>query len=198
MEKVAPNAAPGSVRIDLASWSRPALSAKFALIRRAIEEGRALRFDYYAPSGDSRREIEPARLIYHWSSWYVWGWCRLRGDWRLFKLSRMANLEAGERFPPRQAPEPDLSTERVFPERLRVRALFDPGCRWRLVEEYGPESFREAADGRLEFSFGFTDRDSALGWILSFGPAAELLEPETLRAELRRAGEEIAAKYAET
>ena len=39
----------------------------------------------------------------------------------------------------------------------------------------------ERADGRLEFSFGFTDRDSALGWILSFGPAAELLEPETLR-----------------
>ena len=199
MEKMAPGAEPDAIWIDLAAWSKPDLAAKFALIRRAIGEARTLRFAYSAPGGDSLREIEPARLIYHWSSWYVWGWCRLREDWRLFKLRRMTELEAGEPFERRgPVPKPDLSTDRVFPERLRLRALFAPRCRWRLLEEYGPDSFREREDGRLEFRFGFTDRDSALGWILSFGTEAELLEPEDLREELRRAGEAIAAKYAGT
>lgn len=50
--------------------------------------------------------------------------------------------------------------------------------KWRLMEEYGPESFEETEDGRLLFTCGFTDVESLFGWLLSFGPTVELLEPE--------------------
>ena len=39
------------------------------------------------------RTIEPYLLVFQWSSWYVWGFCLMRQDYRLFKLNRMVDLE---------------------------------------------------------------------------------------------------------
>ena len=78
-----------SVLIDLSGWDKKGLTSKIELIRGAIDAGRELTFDYYSPAGEGRRRIEPYYLIFRWSSWYVWGWCTRRQDWRLFKLSRM-------------------------------------------------------------------------------------------------------------
>ena len=114
----------------------------------------------------------------------MWGWCRLREDFRLFKLNRMTELTAGESFAPRGAPLPDLAPERVFPVKYQVTVLFDPSCRWRLVEEYGAECFTVEQDGRLRFTGDFPDADSVLSWVLTFGDKAELLEPEELRQQL--------------
>lgn len=174
------------ILIDLASWYRGPLSEKIELIHAAIEAGRRVTFRYYAPSGESEREIEPYFLVFQWSSWYVYGWCLARRDWRLFKLNRLAELTMGEAFEKRDAPWPDLSNARVFPERWRVKALVEPQCRWRLIEEYGADCYQEQPDGRLLFEAGFADLDNALTWLLSFGDGAEVLEPRALRYEMKR------------
>ena len=62
------------------------------------------------------RRIEPYYLIFRWSSWYVWGWCTEREDFRLFKLNRMDQLKlSGEAFEKRHVLFPDLNTEQIFP-----------------------------------------------------------------------------------
>lgn len=63
-----------SILIDLSSWYKAALAPKIELIQDAIEAKKLLRFHYFAPGGDSVREMEPYYLIFKWSSWYVWGW----------------------------------------------------------------------------------------------------------------------------
>lgn len=55
---------------------------------------------------------------------------------------------------------------------------------WRLVEEYGPESFTVEPEGTLLFRWGFPDVEGLLGWVLTFGDGAELLEPVELRDSL--------------
>ena len=107
----------------------------------------------------------------------------------------MTGLTLGEPFQPRTAPLPDLEPERVFPAAFQVTVLFDPACEWRLVEEYGADSFRLEPDGRLRFAWGFPDRDSVLPWLLTFGDRAELLEPAELREDLRQVGERLAKRY---
>ena len=37
---------------------------------------------------------------------------------------------------------PDLSNEKIFSGGIKVKALFEPECKWRLVEEFGIQSFR--------------------------------------------------------
>ena len=181
--------------IDLSSWYKSTLSPKIELIQEAIEQHSTIRFTYFSPKEESVRTVEPYYLVFHWSAWYVWGWCRMRKDFRLFKLNRMTELTTSEPFAPRSAPLPDLEPERVFPVRYRVTVLFDPSCRWRLVEEYGVDRFAVEPDGKLRFTGGFPDVDSVLSWVLTFGDKAELLEPEELRQQLWDLAQTLAGRY---
>ena len=191
---------PGSARmlIDLSSWYKTSLSPKIELIQRAIEQHHCIRFSYFSPKGESDRTVEPYYLVFHWSTWYLWGWCRTREDFRLFKLNRMDALAEGTAFAPRTAPLPDLAPERIFPANCRITVLFDPCCRWRLVEEYGPDRFTVEPDGRLRFAGSFPDPDSALSWVLTFGDKAELLEPAALRERLGELAKALADRYGRT
>ena len=119
----------------------------------------------------------------------------MRKDFRLFKLNRMTELATGEPFVPRSAPLPDLEPERVFPVKYQVTVLFDPACRWRLVEEYGADRFTVELNGKLRFTGGFPDADSVLSWVLTFGDKAELLEPEELREQLRTLTKTLSDRY---
>ena len=171
--------------IDLSSWYRQSLAPKIDIIRTAIDECRTLSFQYYAPGGEGQREIEPCFLIFRWSSWYVWGWCRLREDYRLFKLNRMEALElSASVFEKRKAPMPDLANERIFPGGLHVKAIFQPECKWRLIEEFGVDCFAEQEDGSLLFSADYTDKENLITWLMSFREKGILLEPKEVRDEL--------------
>ena len=200
MEKLSAGAGtliPGGTHmlIDLSSWYKTSLPPKIEQIQEAIERHLSLRFSYFSPRGESVRSVEPCYLVFHWSAWYLWGWCRSRENFRLFKLNRMAELSFGEAFEPRTAPLPDLDPKRIFPARYQISVIFDPACRWRLVEEYGTDSFAEEPDGRLRFTGGFPDSQSALSWVLTFGDKAELLEPEELRRDLGALAEALAVRY---
>ena len=185
-----------SVLIDLSSWYKESLEPKISLIQDAIEERKQIVFRYFAPGGESIRKAEPYYLIFKWSSWYVWGWCGKREDFRLFKLNRMEDLSKTEEgFTPRQVPLPDLSNERIFPANIRVKALFEPVAKWRLVEEFGPRCIEMQEDGRLLFQMDYTDEDSLVGWLLTFGSGVEVLEPEAVREKLLQTAEKILALY---
>ena len=185
-----------SVLIDLSSWNKGSMASKIELIRTAIDKCNELEFKYYSSRGETFRCIEPYYLIFRWTSWYVWGWCKKRKDFRLFKLNRMENQQiSGRVFAKRQAPIPDLSNERVFPGGIKVKALFDRKCRWRLVEEFGSGSFTEQEDGKLLFQADYTDRENLIAWLMSFGDKAELLEPEEIREEIRNSIELMKEKY---
>ena len=183
------------ILIDLSSWYKTSLSPKIEAIHSAIRQHQTIQFTYFSPRETAVRTIEPYDLVFQWSSWYVWGWCQTRQDFRLFKLNRMTDLVPGEPFTPRPAPPPDLSAERISPAKYQVTVLFDPACRWRLVEEYGPDSFTIQPDGRLRFTWGFPDADSVLSWILTFGEGAELMEPVELRLRLAALTATLARRY---
>lgn len=184
-----------NILIDLSSWYKDSLSPKIEQIKKAIEQNKLISFVYYSPKGESSRIIEPYYLVFHWSSWYVWGYCRKRDDYRLFKLNRMTHLNTKEIFEKRVVPTPDLSTEKIFNHKYEIRAIIKPEYRWRLIDEYGLESFTIMQDGNLLFSFMFTDEQSIINWILSFKGGAELIYPDNLRKVLKKLGQQIQKQY---
>lgn len=185
-----------SMLIDLSSWYKGSLAPKIEVIQRAIENRHLIWFDYYAPSGDSNRRIEPYYLVFQWSSWYVWGRCLERKDYRLFKLNRMDRVaETDKEFACRNAPMPDLSIEKIFPGGIKVKALFTPDMKWRLVEEFGPHCFSETDDGRLLFTADYTDMENLVTWLMTFGAKTEVLEPAEARDIIRRNAEETLKIY---
>ena len=150
------------------------------------------------PNGNSEREIEPYYLVFKWSNWYVYGYCFLRKDFRLFKLNRMAGIMHGESYEKRrEIPMPDLSNERVFPARGKVKAVFEPSMKWHLIEEYGIESFTELPDGKLLFEHEYADDEGLLSWMVSMRDKVTVLEPESIRKKLFRIASELTEKYGE-
>jgi predicted DNA-binding transcriptional regulator YafY len=185
-----------SILIDLSSWYRETLAPKIETIQDAIGDRRSIRFLYYAPSGESRRTVEPYYLVFRWSSWYLWAWCTDRKDYRLFKLNRMDQVtETDQEFICREAPMPDLSTEKIFPGGIKVKALFTQDMKWRLVEEFGPQCFTETGDGKLLFTADYTDMENLVTWFMTFGAKAEVLEPAEARDIIRRNAEETLRIY---
>ena len=185
-----------SMLIDLSSWYKGSLAPKIEVIQNAIENRHIIQFMYYAPSGESNRRVEPYYLVFQWSSWYVWGWCLERKDYRLFKLNRMdCVVETDCGFLCRDVLMPDLSNEKIFPGGIKVKALFTPNMKWRLVEEFGPNCFTETDDGRLLFSADYTDMENLVTWLMTFGAKVEVLEPEEVRDIIRRNAEEILKIY---
>ncbi len=187
------------ILVNLASYYKGSLAPKIEMIQTAIDESRLISFQYYANSGESKRVLEPYLIVFQWTSWYVWGYCRQKEDMRLFKLNRLWNLTVEDNiFLPRTLPEYDGDIENVFPDHYQVHALFHPSAKWRLIEEYGIDCYTVADDGRLSFRFGFASKENLVSWILSFGNLAELIEPVPIRDEIYSIVKKMYTAYSQT
>lgn len=184
------------IRIDLSSWYKNSLPPKITKIQQAIEEGRRIQFSYYGPKEQRTRCIEPYYLLFQWSCWYVWGYCLTRKAYRMFKLTRMEELMVmEERFEKQQVVPPEFAEEELYPKTLQITALFSADMKWRLIEDYGRESFEERDDGSLLFEGGFTSKENMFGWLLTFQDQVELLSPKSLREEYKELLQTMIKKY---
>ena len=185
-----------SILIDLSSWYKTTLAPKISMIQDAIETRHLLEFKYFAPSGESNRTIEPYYIVFKWTSWYVYGWCLTRKDYRLFKLNRMDNVLMSDKgFECRNVPLPDMSTELMYPRNIKVKALFDPDTKWQLVEEFGKDCYSETKDGKILFTADYADMDNLVSWMLTFGDKVEVLEPQEVRERLKEIANNMSKKY---
>ena len=72
----------------------------------ACRDNERLRFDYQSHDGTSSvRVTEPHRLVSWGRKWYLVAWDIERGDWRTFRVDRIApRTPTGPRFTPRELP----------------------------------------------------------------------------------------------
>ena len=187
-----------SILIDLSSWYKGAIEPKISMILEAIEVKKRISFDYYSSSGEGRRNMEPYYLIFKWSSWYAYGWCERKKDFRLFKLNRMNKIQITQKeFTPRVVPLPELDINKIYPEEISVEAVFASDVKWRVVEEYGPDCFTIQEDGSLYFRGKYTDFNSLVTWMLTFGDKVRVVRPMELKEALLQQAKEIVKKYEE-
>ena len=75
----------------------------------AIASGERLRFGYVAHDGtDSKRHVDPNRLVAARHRWYLLAWDNERADWRIFRVDRItAPTRTGARSTPRELPVAD-------------------------------------------------------------------------------------------
>jgi predicted DNA-binding transcriptional regulator YafY len=90
---------------------RPELdTGALTTISAAIRAGETLRFNYVSHDGaESRRDVEPHRLVTWGRRWYLVGWDVRRADWRTFRVDRIGlRTPNGPRFAPRDPPDGDV------------------------------------------------------------------------------------------
>ncbi|WP_022880698.1 helix-turn-helix transcriptional regulator [Gryllotalpicola ginsengisoli] len=103
------SATPPAVAID-----RGVADAALGVIRAALDTGTRVEFDYLNSRGEhERRPVDPLRLESRDDTWYLRGWCHLRGDVRIFRVDRMQHpIATGEKV--QHTPEDVALSETLF------------------------------------------------------------------------------------
>lgn len=186
--------------IDLSPWGENAsLKEKTVLIRQAIENHREIEFDYIdAESRKSKRRVEPYSLILKGKNWYLYAWCLLRQDFRLFKLNRIKHLLlTDQHFQPREVPQEEYPWEGEWQSSsgmITLDLLFAPEME-SIIEEYFDAEMVVQADGKIMLSICLPENNWMYGWLLSFGSMVEVINPPYIRSILADIAREIVEKY---
>jgi proteasome accessory factor B len=170
-------------------------------IADAVAERRLIRFRYRPSEGDEAdREVDAWGLVFRRGAWYLVGGDRARGEARSFRLSRIVSKVqvAGEgNAPPPEFRASDHLTAGpwgVGEPQSAARVAFSPKVAWwALAGLRGAETLETRGDGWTEASVPVGTEEPFVSWILSFGPDAEVLEPEELRRSVASTLEEIRA-----
>ncbi len=172
--------------INLSSHYKSTLAPKIDLLEKCIEDCLCVSFVYYNQKGEREVTIDPYLIVFQWSSWYVLGFDHASRQFKLFKLNRMCHIyKTNESFIPQDIPEEKLCFDNYFSDEIQAIIIFETSEKYRLIDEYGIDSFVETEDGKLRFSFPFTNEEYLLSWVLSFGEKAKLLEPNQLQETLK-------------
>ncbi|MGM7634308.1 helix-turn-helix transcriptional regulator [Bacillus sp. Hm123] len=189
------------VFIDLSPWGQNiVLKEQLTLLKQAIESAHCVRFSYAASDGSvTSRLIEPYTLVQKGRMWYVYGYCRLRENFRLFKIARLKDIveEETESFEkkPLQLAELPWDKEWQQPQNLvHLTLSFDPKMVTTMEEMFGLERV-DAEHSIIEVSL--PENEWLYGYLLSFGQRIKVIEPDHIRKIVRERAEEIVALYKE-
>jgi predicted DNA-binding transcriptional regulator YafY len=187
--------------IDYSSWGNDLLlKDRIERLKTAIELQRTVAFDYFGSRRElARREVEPHTLVLKSRSWYLYGFCKLRMGFRLFKLTRIRELEVTESlFQRREVDLESLPWERDWDRAKKPVTLvlrFDAEFRMVVEEIFDPRQIEIDSQGRSLVEVTYPDEDWIYGFVLSFGPFVEVLSPPHIRQGVAEAIKKMGKKY---
>jgi len=124
-------------------------------------------FLYRGQEKEEARIVEPLQLVFKSQAWYLYGFCRKKQDFRLFKLSRVSQCQIlSEKFE-RKAVQRSINKEKVEEERVSLILKFDKSQAFRVYEEFSGQ-IRQDLAGNLLVETEFPKHSSLYSYLLSF------------------------------
>jgi len=186
---------------DLNPWHGGELEkGKLSILKKAVRHAHLIRFSYTTSQGDdSERDCEPISIVLKNYIWYLYGYCRYRQDFRIFRLSRIDHLlvlpEVFERrvLPPEQVFfRWDRSGE---PQGAHLVLLFQPRAKAKVQDYFQQERIVVQADGTLLVTVVQPDEPWLYGYLLSYGADVLVIEPKSVAQTLLKKAQEIVRLY---
>lgn len=189
--------------LDMESQTAPKESLR--LLKSAIKAGKVIHFEYIDIKGDrTSRTVEPVCLIYKNHTWYLYGYCRIRKDYREFRLSRIEKLLAMQEAFLRQHEMPEhVRKANEWPERenpVDVRLRFSPRSLAKALDYFQDNEKTYHEDGSLTITLHLSFQEDAkwlVPMIAGFGEDAEIEEPIAWRSQIKRMLMKTLQKYAD-
>ncbi len=187
------------VSVDFSDWSQSRQN-ELALIKDAILNKKVLRFTYYGSTGEkTEREAEPLMLWFKSRAWYMKAFCRLRGQVRLFKLTRMKEVRlSGDTFlGTLQAEAPPVPESNFSRPAVSLALWIDGSQAYRVYDEFEESQIDRQPDGGFLVTVAYPEDEWVYGFLLSFGPYLKVLSPDHIRGILRERLKKMCTLYPE-
>lgn len=174
--------------IDFSTWTKSnAKKEAFQLLQSAIFQRKRITFDYHNGNNETmKRTVEPLKLVFKSTDWYLYGFCLLRNDYRFFRLTRIRNLVMSNEEYTRTIPEQIFERSNNFEIRtIKVRLLFDKRISFHVYDKFDDEVI-EKENGDLYVETIMPDNELLYEYILSCGDKVEVLAPQHIRKEVEQ------------
>ncbi len=185
------------IEADFSDWSGQREDL-FPIIKEAILTEKILCFDYYGRNQvQSRRQILPLQLWFKHRSWYLKGYCLEKKDYRLFKLSRLKQLEVTDaelsdaNLPPLPTWQVSSSSSQLITFGLNI----DASQAFRIYDEYDSENIQQLPDGDFLVTVTYPEDEWVTQLILSYGPYAQVAFPESLKQQIQSMLQKALTRY---
>lgn len=185
------------LEIDFSSWTKSGAGKdNFQKLQSAIFKSKIVAFHYYSGKGEViKRVVEPLKLVFKSTDWYLYGYCSTRNDFRFFKLTRIRNLEITNDEYVRSIPEQIFVEEEKFEmETVKVMLLFDKSMSFRVYDKFDDE-VTENQDGSLLVETVMPNNELLISHILSWGDKVEVISPQNIRNKISERAKKIYENY---
>ncbi len=166
----------------------------------AIENSKVVHISYVNKSGESSsRDVEPHTLILKQGLWYVFAFCNLRNEFRLFKLCRIENANLTDQTFIRQDLDKlklpldfwvdNLNTENIVLE--LSKSVKSDVEEWLGIENIYEKNDKTYAEATLPYDNGLITK------IMSFGKGIKVISPAKLKNEVISSAKTLLSSYGE-
>ncbi len=170
------------IEVDFSDWSERKRE-EFNIIKFCIINKKLIEFYYYNSYGvKSKRKIEPLRLKFKEKAWYVIGFCREKNDIRMFKLNRIKSVKVIDEVFTRKYES--FCEEKKDYETVKIKLKISSSQAYRVYDEFEEEDIEKNEDGSFTVVCSYPGGEWVIGYILSFGRYATILEPQYIKDEI--------------
>lgn len=170
--------------------------------RSALIQRQVINIDYTALSSQetNQREIEPIGLYYYSWHWHLIAWCRLRQQYRDFRLDRITSFTPlNQQFPKhsRLTLQQYLDNKTHQDELEEVEIIFGEKTAHYVQQQKYMFGFigEEEVDKGIRMRFLTHIPDYMARWLLQFTNDITITKGETVRASLLQLSAELAAHW---
>lgn len=159
------------------------------IIERAMNEKRYLSFRYIDKNGDQTyRKIEPYKVVFKESKWYLQAFSIERNAYRIFKLARMSEVRLLEAtFEPKDfVPLPMDGTDWITKEVVPVIIRIDKSLKDKIIERFGEENIIARDEDNYIAKYPIVGNEEGYNVLLKFGSKCEVIEPTSVRENLKK------------
>lgn len=153
-------------------------------IRHAIKQTKLLTIDYKNYNNiTSKRKIEPMSLVFKNYTWYLFAYCLLKKEFRLFKVSSINDCHLqNQSFERRQKSYHDVVQLSQDQTPITTVVLkISPEMKAKTEDVFKKEDIKTLDTGHLLVTASFPEKEWLFSLLFSFGEHLEVLEPKELR-----------------
>lgn len=188
--------------IDIMPWGYPQkLKEMIQILHQAVMGNNLLQLEYRNSKGEkNKRLIEPMTILYKGYTWYLFGYCHLRKEGRVFRLSRMRKLKILNQTFIRKKLSYQDAVKSAFKDIKKVRFVlkFPPKMKTRIEDYFGEKMIQYQKDGSLIVNISMPEDEWIYSYLLSYGEDMEILEPVRIRKIIEKKVEKIQKIYKQT
>jgi predicted DNA-binding transcriptional regulator YafY len=173
-------------------------------VNESVIQRRFVQMIYYSMSRKvaSRRKVAPYKVWFFDGTFYMIGYCRLRKDVRIFALDRIQQLETTEEsFEIPENIDLDAFMKASFGVfhgiPVHVKIWFSSDIAGYITEKIWHETqkIESQEDGSILFTAEVAGTEEIKFWILNWGSKAVVIEPESLREDIRSEASAMLQRY---